>query len=194
MLQSSRIILRARHDDDVPVLHTELHDDVPTRSRADTRPWRPIPPGSPQSPFVVGAGDDEAACFSAVNRASGDLAGEALLWGIDTHQRRAHLGLALRPGFRGRGLSGDIVRLLCHYGFVVRGLHRLQVDTLAGNLPMIKAATGAGFVPEGTLRRAAWVYGAFEDEVVLGLLASEWSGEPRPAEAAGRSSGLTTGV
>ncbi|MFE6866204.1 GNAT family N-acetyltransferase [Kitasatospora sp. NPDC057692] len=183
MLQTSRILLRARHDSDVPVLHTELYDDVVTRSRADTRPWRPLAADSPESPFVVGPGDDGVAFFSVVDVASGELAGEALLWGIDAHQRRAHLGLALRPGFRGRGLAGDLVRLLCHYGFTVRGLNRLQVDTLADNLPMIKAATGAGFVLEGTLRRAAWVYGAFEDEVVLGLLASEWTGRPDPAEA-----------
>ncbi|WP_380282989.1 GNAT family N-acetyltransferase [Kitasatospora purpeofusca] len=187
MLQTSRIALRARHDSDVPVLHTELYDDVVTRSRADTRPWRPLAADSPESPFVVGPGDDGVAFFSVVDRSSGELAGEALLWGIDAHQRRAHLGLALRPGFRGRGLAGDIVRLLCHYGFTVRGLHRLQVDTLADNLPMIKAATAAGFVLEGTLRRAAWVYGAFEDEVVLGLLASEWIDEPEPAGTAAGS-------
>ncbi|MFF7453368.1 GNAT family N-acetyltransferase [Kitasatospora sp. NPDC008115] len=187
MLYTSRIVLRARHDSDVPVLHTELHDDIATRCAADTRPWRPLAPDSPQSPFVVDAGDDKAACFSVVERSSGELAGEALLWGIDAHQRHAHLGLALRPGFRGRGLAGDIVRLLCRYGFTVRGLHRLQVDTLAGNLPMLKAATGAGFVVEGTLRRAAWVCGAFEDEVVLGLLASEWTDEPEPADAAARA-------
>ncbi|MER5349359.1 GNAT family protein [Kitasatospora sp. NPDC002551] len=187
MLQTSRITLRARHDGDVPVLHAELYDDVATRSRGDSRPWRPIPPGSPESPFVVGAGDDTAACFSVVERSSGELAGEALLWGVDAHQRRAHLGLALRPAFRGRGLSGDIVRLLCRYGFTVRGMQRLQIETLADNLPMIKAATGAGFVLEGTLRQAAWACGAFVDEVVLGLLAPEWTDEPEPPTAADRA-------
>ncbi|GAA1406564.1 hypothetical protein GCM10009639_54490 [Kitasatospora putterlickiae] len=186
MLQTSRIALRARHDGDVPVLHTELYDDVVTRSRADGRPWRPITPGSPESPYEVHPGDDTAACFSVVDLASGELAGEALLWGVDGHQRRAHLGLALRPGFRGRGLAGEIVRLLCHYGFTVRGLHRLQVETLADNLPMIKAATGAGFVLEGTLRRATWAYGTFADEVVLGLLASEWTGEQVPPDGPAR--------
>jgi RimJ/RimL family protein N-acetyltransferase len=63
--------------------------------------------------------------------------------------------------------------VLCHYGFAVRGLHRLQVDTLADNTAMIRAANQAGFVLEGTLRRAAWVNGEFLDEVILGLLAPE---------------------
>ncbi|MFJ8431429.1 GNAT family N-acetyltransferase [Kitasatospora sp. NPDC094019] len=178
MLQNSRIALRARHDSDVAVLQRELHDDVPTRSRADSRPWRPISPGAAESPYAVTPPADDAALFSVVDLASGELAGEALLWGIDTHNRLAHLGLALRPAFRGRGLAGEAVRLLCHYGFTVRGLHRLQVDTLADNQPMIRAAEASGFAVEGRTRRSAWVYGEFLDEVVLGLLAEDWTGKP----------------
>jgi RimJ/RimL family protein N-acetyltransferase len=41
---------------------------------------------------------------------------------------------------------------------------------------MLKAAERAGFVREGTLRRAAWVTGEFVDEVILGLLAADWTG------------------
>jgi RimJ/RimL family protein N-acetyltransferase len=82
--------------------------------------------------------------------------------------------MSLRPAFRGRGLAPDIVKVLCHYGFEVLGLHRLQVDTLADNAAMIATARRVGFVMEGTLRQGAWVMGTFVDEVVLGLLADEW--------------------
>ena len=99
--------------------------------------------------------------------------------GHRTGDRTAHLGLSLRPAFRGRGLGTDVVLALCEYGFAVRGLHRLQVDTLAGNTAMIRAASRAGFVQEGRLRRAAWVDGEFADEVILGLLASESAGAGR---------------
>jgi RimJ/RimL family protein N-acetyltransferase len=71
-------------------------------------------------------------------------------------------------------LGTDVVKVLCWYGFAARGLHRLQIETLADNAAMMRAATRAGFVSEGTLRRSAWVNGDFVDEVVLGLLASEW--------------------
>ncbi|MET9402398.1 GNAT family protein [Kitasatospora sp. NPDC002965] len=175
MLQNAALVLRARHESDVPVLMSGLYDDVATRSRADSRPWQPLSPGAAGSPYAVAAPSDEAACFSVVERSSGELAGEALLWGIDTHSRTAHLGLALLPGFRGRGLAHDVVALLCHYGFTVRGLQRLQVDTLADNRPMIAAAARAGFRLEGTLRRSAWTYGSFSDQVVLGLLSEEWT-------------------
>lgn len=173
MLRGDTIGLRARHETDVPVLHSELYDDVATRSRADSRAWRPIAPGSSASPYAVCGPSDEVACFSVVHLADDELAGEALLWGIDLHNRSAHVGLSLRPAFRGRGLGADVVRVLCRYGFAVRGLHRLQIETLADNAAMIRAAEQAGFVLEGTLRRSAWVNGEFIDEVILGLLAPE---------------------
>lgn len=176
MLHGAKVGLRARRDADVAVLHAELYDDVVTRSRADSRPWQPIAPGS-GSPYAVREPAAHVALFSVVELSTEELAGEALLWGIDTHNRSAHVGLSLRPAFRGRGLGTDVVNVLCYYGFTVRGLHRLQAETLADNQAMITAACAAGFVREGTLRRSAWVTGEFTDEVILGLLADEW----RPA-------------
>jgi RimJ/RimL family protein N-acetyltransferase len=80
----------------------------------------------------------------------------------------------LRPACRGRHLGSDVVRVLCHYGFVIRGLHRLQITTLADNQAMIAAAVRSGFVLEGTARETAWIDGAFADGVTLSLLFGEW--------------------
>ncbi|MEH0577295.1 GNAT family N-acetyltransferase [Streptomyces sp. B21-108] len=175
MIRGDKVGLRARHEADIPVLHAVLYNDVATRSHQDPRPWHPIPPGSAYSPYVVAEPSDEAAPFSVVELDSQELVGAASLWGIDAHNRSAHLGISVLPDFRGRGFSSDIVRVLCEYGFVVRGLQRLQVETMADNAPMIAAAKRAGFTIEGTLRRSAWVYGAFVDQVILGLLAHEWT-------------------
>lgn len=164
------------------MLQAELYDDVPVRVQGDSQPWRPVPAGSEAAPFAVRAPAPEVAHFSVVELATGELAGAALLWGIDQHNRGAHLGLALRPAWRGRGLGSDAVEVLCHYGFTVLGLRRLQLETLAENTAMIQAGTRSGFAVEGRLRRAAWVYGEFRDEVIMGLLAEEWQdgrlGEP----------------
>ncbi len=172
--------LRAQQDSDIEIFEAELLNDAETRMRSDSRPWRPVAPGSADSPYRESGprGDhSETVTFSAVELATGELVGNALLWGIDLHNRNAHLGISLRPTFRGKHLGTDIVSVLCHYGFVIRGLHRLQVDTLADNYAMIGAASRVGFVLDGTLRQFAWVNGSFADEVILSLLASEW----RPA-------------
>lgn len=110
------------------------------------------------------------------------LVGEALVWGIDTHNRAAHVGLALLPAFRGRGWSPQVLQLLCRYAFAIRGLNRLQLETHAENLPMIRSARRIGFVEEGVLRQAAWTLGTFANVVVMGLVAAEWRDETPPGE------------
>jgi RimJ/RimL family protein N-acetyltransferase len=175
VLHGEKVVLRARHDGDVQILHDELYNDVATRSRSDSRPWRPISPSSSASPYAVTDPGEDAACFSVVESSGDELAGEALLWSIDTHNRFAHIGISLRPAFRGRGLALDTVRVLCRYGFAVRGLQRLQIETLADNAAMLRTATDAGFTREGVLRKAAWVNGRFIDEVILGLLVEDWN-------------------
>ena len=134
MLRGDTVGLRARREADVAVLHSELYEDVATRSRADSRAWRPL----------------------AVGPAA------------------AHIGVSLLPAFRGRGFGSDVVGVLCAYGFSVLGLHRLQAETIADNRAMQRAAMKSGFVLEGTMRRSAWVDGDFVDDVLLGLLATEW--------------------
>jgi RimJ/RimL family protein N-acetyltransferase len=183
MLRGKLTGLRARLPGDVDILHAELYNDVRTRVRADSRPWMPLPAG-PASPYWVEASAGEAsreanaAIFSVVELATDDLAGDALLWAIDRHNRSAHVGISLRPAYRGRGFGVDAVRVLCRYGFAILGLHRLQIETLSDNHGMIATAEQAGFVREGVTRGSDWVHGGFADSVIFGLLADEFSQRP----------------
>lgn len=174
MLRGNKVGLRARHEDDIPVLRTELYNDVVNGSRADASPWRPITPNSKDPRLVVDDTNQGLVQFSVVELERDTLIGTATLWGIDNHSRSAHIGLGLLPSARGKGYGTDVVAVLCHYGFVVRGLHRLQIETLSDNAAMLRSAERNGFVREGVLRSSAWVLGEFLDEVLLGLLAQDW--------------------
>ncbi|MFG2622365.1 GNAT family N-acetyltransferase [Streptomyces sp. NPDC048507] len=174
MLTGAKVGLRARHEDDIPVLRAELYNDVVNASRAESGPWRPVPAGTKDPRLVVDEADQRSVGFSVVELTGGTLIGSATLWGIDTHSRSAHIGLGLLPSARGKGYGTDVVAVLCHYGFVVRGLHRIQIETLADNRAMLRAAELNGFVREGVLRSSAWVMGEFLDEVLLGQLAEDW--------------------
>ncbi|MGW6524629.1 GNAT family N-acetyltransferase [Streptomyces sp. NPDC054950] len=174
MLTGDKVGLRARHEDDIPILRTELYDDVVNSSRAEGGPWRPITPGSKDPRLVVDDTEEGNVRFSVVELEGGTLVGTATLWGIDSHNRTAHIGLGLLPSARGKGYGTDVVAVLCHYGFVVRSLQRLQIETLSDNAAMLRSAERNGFVREGVLRSSAWVMGEFLDEVLLGLLVQEW--------------------
>ncbi|MFI9468820.1 GNAT family N-acetyltransferase [Streptomyces sp. NPDC052492] len=173
MLRGTRVGLRDRHEDDIPVLRAELYNDVVNAARAEGAPWQPVTSKDPR--LAVDYAAEGVVPFSVVELESGTLLGTANLWGIDSHNRNAHIGLGLLPAARGKGYGTDVVATLCYYGFVVRGLHRLQIETLSDNEAMIRSAERNGFTREGVLRNSAWVLGEFMDEVVLGLLAGEWT-------------------
>ncbi|MEV7244675.1 GNAT family N-acetyltransferase [Streptomyces sp. NPDC003236] len=173
MLRGDKVGLRARHEDDIPVLRAELYDDVVNASRAEGGPWRPITPGSKDPRLVVDDTQQGSVQFSVVELEGGTLVGTATLWGIDNHNRSAHIGLGLLPACRGKGYGTDVVAVLSHYGIVVRGLQRLQIETLSDNTAMLRSAERNGFVREGVLRSSAWVMGEFLDQVLLGLLAQD---------------------
>nr|WP_296069512.1 GNAT family protein [uncultured Actinoplanes sp.] len=170
MLRGEKVGLRARIEPDVAVLQRELHDDALTFARASIRPWLPVSPGRPGAPFTVSDPDPGRTQFSIVSLAGEELLGECGLYGIDTHNRSAEIGIALLPGARGAGYALDAVRVLCDYCFAMRGLHRVQIETLADNDAMRATAVRAGFTEEGVRREAAWVNGGFVDSVVYGRL------------------------
>jgi RimJ/RimL family protein N-acetyltransferase len=178
MLRGDLTVLRVRTEDDARILHAELYEDPDTFVRSDTRPWVPVPfgPGSPHWPGEGAPSASDAAVFAVAELSTGELAGEALLWGLDQHNRSAHVGIALRPAARGRGIGTDVVRVLCRYGFAIRGLHRLQLETLSDNHAMITVATRLGFTREGTIRRGTWVNGEWADDAIFGLLDTEFRG------------------
>ena len=66
---------------------------------------------------------------------------------------------------------------LVEFGFVRRNLRRIHLQVIASNAGALRSYGKAGFVVEGRLREHAWVRGAYEDIVLMGILRSE----PPPA-------------
>jgi RimJ/RimL family protein N-acetyltransferase len=183
MLIGENVLLRPRVRDDVVVLYRLAATDPTLHQRTAYGPWVPRslehelarydaeladPPDPLNVKFTV------EARVAAGRVAHGDAVGEASLWDVNPHQRAAQIGISLLPEARGLGLGTEVVAALCDYGFRVRGLHRLSCDTLASNGAMLHAAESAGFVREGLLRESAWVDGAWDDDVLLGLLREDW--------------------
>jgi RimJ/RimL family protein N-acetyltransferase len=179
MLNGRLVTLREIRRSDLAVMHRELSSDVLTASLVNVDPWRPVSLARLEAEFDrrLTEGDELRHVRFAVQERGderGELVGTCGLWQIDLHNGTAHLGIQLVRSVRGRGLGTDVVRVLCHYAFVVRGLHRLGLETLATNHPMRTAAQRCGFVEEGRVREAAYLLGDRVDEITYGLLRSDW--------------------
>jgi len=193
VLTGEAVFLRALARDDVASLRRRLHDDVETWQLARSEPWAPRSLEALLADFDAEvAGNDPTVALFAITRrdGTGPALGQATLHRMDSTHGSAEVGLALVRDARGRGVGGDALRVLCDLAFRVRGLRRLQVQTLAGNAPMLAVARGCGFVEEGRRREAEFYDGQYVDVVVFGLLAGEW----RESAAAARHQRARSGA
>lgn len=88
----------------------------------------------------------------------------------DVHRIADLGGLAVHPGFRGRGIADDAARLLQRYLLLDLGYHRLQLKCYGFNDRAIRHSERVGFVREGVERRAYLRHGEWQDAVLFALL------------------------
>jgi len=94
--------------------------------------------------------------------------------GFELANRRsssAHLErLAIHPDFRGRGLADDAARAFQRHLIFDLGYHRLQLEIYGFNQRAIAHAKRAGFVHEGTKRKAYRRHEEWVDGLMFGLV------------------------
>ena len=167
------VTLRPRTADDLEVLF---------RIAAELETWEERTAGTP-APLTrerfdarlarITDGDPAESGVTFVVDVDGAAVGSAALFGLDWFARHAEAGISLLPEARGRGIGTTAITQLVEFGFVRCNLRRINLQAIASNIGAIRAYEKAGFVVEGRLREHAWVRGAYEDIVVMGLLRSD---------------------
>jgi RimJ/RimL family protein N-acetyltransferase len=170
-----RVVLRPRTDDDLDVLFMIA---------ADLDTWEERNPGPPATltrkrfEERLARAESEAPDdrVSFVIDVDGTAVGAASLFEFDPFARHAEAGISLVPDARGRGIGTAAIAQLVEFGFVRRNLRRIHLQAVASNAAAIRAYEKAGFVVEGRQRQHAWVRGAYEDIVLMGILRPERTG------------------
>jgi ribosomal-protein-serine acetyltransferase len=104
----------------------------------------------------------------------GNLAGIVSLHNLVRVDRKASIGYWLGASYQGRGLATKACRVLINYAFDELKLNRLEIQCAPENDRSRRIPERLGFTQEGVLRQSWWIHDRFADEVVYGLLASEW--------------------
>ncbi len=166
------VSLRTRTDDDLDVMY---------RISADLDSWEERNPSEPgpltRAKFDArlaradSDGSDQTAAF--VVDVGGAAVGSAALFQFDSFAHHAEAGISLVPEARGRGVGTAAILQLVEFGFVRRNLRRIHLQAIASNTGALRSYEKAGFVVDGRLRQHAWVRGAYEDIVLMGILRSE---------------------
>lgn len=173
VLRGERALLRPFTEEDVPVMARILSDPEVIRLT-----------GSPDEAFGLdrlrawyGSRNDQTdrLDLGIVDRASGELVGEAVLNDWDEPNRNCNFRILIGPGGRDRGLGTEAVRLIVGHAFEQLGLHRVSLCVLSHNPRARRAYEKAGFVAEGVNRQSVRQSGEWIDEIRMAILAPEWA-------------------
>ena len=105
------------------------------------------------------------------------MIGEIRLDRLDMGDRRATLAIGIfDPEALGRGYGTEAIQLLLGHAFGEIGLHRVSLRVLAYNERAIRCYEKCGFIVEGRERESARVDGEWHDDVMMGVLASDYLG------------------
>ncbi len=112
--------------------------------------------------------------FQAVIVWKGKPAGVAGFHGFNWQNKSTSMGYWLGAEAEGKGLMTAAVRAMVDYALVERGLNRVEIRAGVENARSRAVAQRLGFVEEGVLRQAEWLYDHFQDLVVYAMLGGDW--------------------
>lgn len=101
--------------------------------------------------------------------------------GVNLHdnRRQADIGYTFAPQWQGRGYATEAVRAVLDHLFRVKGLHKVSAECDARNTPSYRLLERVGLQREGRLRQHSWVKGEWTDDLLYGLLETDFFGLTR---------------
>jgi ribosomal-protein-serine acetyltransferase len=104
----------------------------------------------------------------------GEIVGTAGYNSLNWSNKTACIGYWLGQEYQGKGIMTRVAKALTDYAFEHLDLNKVEIRAAVENKKSRSIPEGLGFVEEGRIRQAEWLYDHFVDHVVYGVLAEEW--------------------
>lgn len=154
--------------------------EVTDRNRVHLRVWLPWVDG-PRHPedtreFIRGSLHAFAKNngFQCGISYEGRLVGCIGLNGIDWNNRKTSIGYWLASEVQGKGIMTKSVQAVMDYIFHDLHLNRIEIRAGVYNRRSRAIPERLGFIQEGIIRDAEWLYDHFIDHAVYGMLKADW--------------------
>lgn len=180
MLRGRHVYLRPAERDDLPLFVRWLADGTTSRNLALRAP---LSLAMEEGWFerAVASQGTRGYHFVICLREDGRPIGTIGLEEIDRDNGSAGFGIAIgEPEDWGRGYGTDATQAICDFAFGDLRLERVWLHVYAENAAGRRVYEKAGFVLEGTQRRAHYARGVYHDVHLMGLLRDEWAAQERP--------------
>ena len=174
LIATERLALRRFRDSDAGTLAAYRSDPSVARYQSWSAPY-PLPRAR-AAVAALAAGDPDSPGwfqYAIERRADGRHIGDV---GVHLHEnrRQAEIGFTLARAFHGHGYATEAVRAVVDDLLRVRGLHKVAVECDARNTASARLLERVGFRREGYRRSHTWFKNEWTDDLLYGLLATEW--------------------
>jgi ribosomal-protein-serine acetyltransferase len=107
----------------------------------------------------------------------GEIVGAASFNQIDWTNKTAYIGYWLTAEYQGNGIMTKTARALTDYAIKELKLNRVVIKAAVENKKSRAIPEKLGFVNEGCIRQAEWLYDHYVDHMIYGMLAEDWNEE-----------------
>lgn len=127
--------------------------------------------GATSAPF-----DQPGTWFQLALRDSdnGELIGDVGLHFIDEGGYQVEVGITVSPARQNQGVASEVLGTLLDYLFFDLNKHRVVASVDPGNTASIHLFGKVGFRMEGQFRQSLFINGEWVDDILFGILGSEW--------------------
>lgn len=172
-------------DEDVSLKLIELNDaetvfELTDKSRKHLREWLPwldfTKNAEDTKEYIHGClkGYAETKSITTVILYKGEIVGVASFNSINWSNKTAYIGYWLGEEYQGKGIMTKAAKALTNYAFNHLNLNKVEIRAAVENKKSRSVPERLGFVNEGMIRQAEWLYDHYVDHAVYGMLASEW--------------------
>ena len=174
---SERIHLTEIMDDDLPQLSVWLSDFGLQRllNPGMSFPHKVEDLLNPDGWFQDDLKNEKSRLFAIRDNTDDTFIGISAIAGLNMFTHCAEIGINLaHPAYRGKGYGREVMVLTMRYGFAQFNLNRINLRVMGYNTRAIRLYEKLGFKHEARGREALFHDGKYFDEVLMGILRSEW--------------------
>jgi RimJ/RimL family protein N-acetyltransferase len=177
LIATPRLILRRFRTGDAAVLAEYRSDPAVARYQSWDAPFPLLRAETAVANFIASDPVRPGWFQYAVERTEdGGLIGDVAVH-LHDNLMQAEIGFTLAAEHQGRGYATEAVRAVVHRLFSEQGLHKVTGECDSRNTASAALLERLGFTREGLLRQQTFIKGEWTDDLLYGLLATEWPGD-----------------
>lgn len=174
LITTERLVLRRFRTSDAPVLAEYRSDPEVARYQSWDAPFPLLRAETAVANFLASDPDRPGWFQYAIERA-GDrrLIGDVAVH-LHDNLKQAEIGFTLATTFHQQGYATEAVHAVLDRLFRLQGLHKVTGECDARNTRSAALMERLGFTREGRLRQQTYLKGEWTDDLIFGVLATEW--------------------